>query len=121
MTKRLKIKLIPYEKFRRDGFKSLMNDLRESTIVLIDAKLKAEEEAAIIEETMRKITGKFSGIELNSLEMNDAEDQGMNRLRSVLSERITGKKRGMTIIGPSKIVHEIRKNPEELLLYMSDR
>ncbi len=36
----------------------------------------------------------------------------------MIIERIAGKKRGLTIIGPAKIIRKIEKNPEELLLYM---
>lgn len=118
MASRLKIKFIPYEKFKRDGVKTFMSDLRERTIVLIDAKLSAEEEANIIEETMKRISGKFTGIELNSLELASGSSiTNFERVRNMVIERMTGKKRGLTIIGPSKVVREIRKNPEELLLY----
>jgi hypothetical protein len=115
---KLKIKFIPYEKFKREGFRSFMKDLQERTIILIDAKLSADEEASIIEETMRKISSRFTGIELNSLELAGGPSiNGVDRVRNMVIERMSGKKRGLTIIGPSKVVREIRKNPEELLLY----
>jgi len=118
MSSKLKIKFVPYEKFKREGFKSFMKDLQEQTIVLIDAKLSADEEATIIEETMKKISGKFTGIELNSLEIASGSSvNNLDRVRNMVIERMSGKKRGLTIIGPSKVVREIRKNPEELLLY----
>ena len=118
MSDKLKIKFVPYEKFKRDGFKTFMKDLQQRTIVLIDAKLSADEEAGIIEETMRKVSGRFTGIELNSLELAAGGSiTGMDRFKNVMIERMIGKKRGLTIIGPSKVVREIRKNPEELLLY----
>jgi len=115
---KLKIKFIPYEKFKREGFKSFIKDLQERTIILIDAKLSADEETSIIEETMRKISSRFTGIELNSLEVAaNSPLASIDGVRNMLLERMTGKKRGLTIIGPSKVVREIRKNPEELLLY----
>jgi len=118
-SSKLKIKFIPYEKFKREGFRSFMKDLQERTIVLIDAKLSADEEASIIEETMKKISGRFTGIELNSLEVAaNSPLASIEGVRNLLLERMSGKKRGLTIIGPSKVVREIRKNPEELLLYM---
>ncbi len=117
-SSKLKIKFVPYEKFKRNGFKSFIKDLQERTIVLIDAKLSADEEAGIIEETMKKISGKFTGIELNSLELASGPSlTNFDKVRNMVIERMSGKKRGLTIIGPSKVVREIRKNPEELLLY----
>ena len=116
---KLKIKFIPYERFKANKFRSFMKDLQGSTILLIDAKLTPDEEAHIIKETMRKVSGPFSGIELNSLEIfNGKSLNNLEKLKNIVIEKIIGKKRGLTIIGPAKIVRQIKKNPEELLLYM---
>jgi len=117
--KRIKIKLMPYEVFRKKKLKQIFDELKENTILLIDAKLSAQEEARIIEETMKEVSGKFSGIELSSLEMQDGKTTtNIDRIKNMLLETLTGKKRGMTIIGPAKIVRKIEKDPEDLLLYM---
>jgi hypothetical protein len=115
----LRIKLIPYEKLKREKFPSLLEDLKEGTLILIDAKLTPEEESELIEETMKKVSEKFSGVEMSSLDLTTKEDMSpLERLRMMLIERILGKKRGLTIIGPAKIIRKIKRNPEELLLYM---
>ncbi len=114
----IRIKLLPYERFKRDKYKAVLKDLKENTIILIDAKLSMEEELALIKDTMRSITGNFTGIELSSINSIDKKMGNMDRFRNVLAEKIVGKKRGMTIIGPAKLVQKIKKNPEELLLYV---
>lgn len=114
----LKIKLMPYEKLDKDNFKGLMKDLREKTLILIDAKLSPDEETALIEETMKRIDTGFSGIELSSFDFLEQEKSGFGRIKHAIIEKVVGKKRGMTIIGPAKIVRKIKKNPEEVLLYM---
>lgn len=115
----LKIKFVPYERFKRNKFRTFLKDLQESTILLIDAKLTADEEAHVIKETMRKVSGMFTGIELNSLELSNAKKMGnFGKIKNMMIERIIGKKRGLTIIGPAKTIRQIKKNPEELLLYM---
>ena len=115
----LKIKFIPYERFKRNKFRSFMKDLQESTILLIDAKLTPDEETHVIKETMRKVSGRFSGIELNSLELSNGKKlSNFEKVKNTVIEKMTGKKRGLTVIGPAKTVRQIRKNPEELLLYM---
>ena len=121
----VKIKFFPYEKFRMNGFKNMIKDLEDGSIILIDAKLKASEEASIIEETMKKISSRFTGIELGSLELRNGKKKYENsfemlreRLRDTIVERMTGKKSGMTVIGSAKVVRRIKKNPEEFLLYM---
>jgi len=115
----IRIKLLPYERFKRDKFKAVVKDLKENTIILIDAKLSMEEELQLIKETMRNITGTFTGIELSSINSIDQKKMGnVDRFRNMLVERMIGKKRGMTIIGPAKLVQKIKKNPEELMLYV---
>jgi len=115
----IRIKFVPYEKFRENHMGRFLRDLQENTIVLIDAKLKADEEANLIKETMEKVSNQFSGIELNSLEFaNGKKLSNFDKIKNMVIERIIGKKRGLTIIGPAKTVRQIRKNPEELLLYM---
>ncbi len=113
----LKIKFIPYEKFKKNN-RNFLRDLQENTILLIDAKISPEEEAYIIEETMRKVSDRFSGVEMSSIELGEKTANVLGMVKNVLIERIIGKKRGMTIIGPARVVRKIRKNPEELLLYM---
>ena len=113
----LKIKFLPYEKFRREGFKKLFTDLKGNTIVLVDAKLNSDEEARLIKDTMEKVSTSFTGIEMSSLEL-EKNSSTLDKIKNTLIEGILGKKRGLTIIGPAKIVRRIEKNPEELLLHM---
>jgi hypothetical protein len=115
----IRIKLLPYEKFKKDKYTHMLNDLKSDTIILVDAKLTPEEESQLIEETMKRVSERFSGIEMSSVDiMGDSKASGFERLRNSMVEMILGKKRGMTIIGPAKIIHKIKKNPQELLLYI---
>ncbi len=111
----IKIKFIPYEMVREDSRK-IMRALQKETIVLIDAKLGPQEEADLIRDTMEKFSDRFTGIELSSIEAPEATN--LEKLRNVIAERLTGKRRGFTIIGPAGIVRKIKKNPQELLVYM---
>jgi hypothetical protein len=115
----LKIRFIPYDKFRSNKIGSFLEKMGNDTLILIDAKLTPDEEANLIKETMGKVSGDFSGIELNSLEATTGNElTPFDRIKNMVIEKIVGKKSGFTIIGPAKTVHQIRKNPEELLLHM---
>ncbi len=115
----LRLKLIPYERLKKGNYSDLLKDLKEGTIILIDAKLSPTEEADLIEETMKIISDRFSGIELSSLELVQLKGmKGIEKFRNMIVEKILGKKRGLTIIGPARIIRKIEKNPEELLLHM---
>jgi len=116
---KLKIRFVPYEKFKVSDLGVFLEGMHDNTIVLIDAKLTPEEEANLIKETMKKVSNTFSGIELNSLELSNSKSlNNIEKIKNVVIEKIIGKKRGLTIIGPAKTVRQIKKNPEELLLYM---
>ena len=108
----IKIKFIPYELIKQD-FKKIMRALQSDSLVLIDAKLDPEEEASLIKDTMEKFSDRFSGIELSSISPPDSKT-----FKNYVLEKLTGKKRGFTIIGPAGIVRKIKKNPQELQVYM---
>ncbi|RLJ10085.1 MAG: hypothetical protein DRP15_01275 [Candidatus Aenigmatarchaeota archaeon] len=116
----LKIKFVPYEKFKKKGFRPILRDLKEKTIILIDAKLDPEEEAKLIAEIMKRVSDDFSGIELSSIDLESIEKNPsfFDKFKNNLIEMITGKKRGVTIIGSAKIIRRIQKEPEDLLVYM---
>ncbi len=116
----VKIKFYPYEKLKEDGIKDMLRDLKKNTIIMIDAKLKPDEEAKLIEETMKNISTNFSGIELDSLDLttSDENDTVLKKLKDQILEFITGKKRGLTLIGPADIIKKIEKKPDDLLLHM---
>ncbi len=114
----LRIRFVPYERLKIDNYRSVMKGLKENSIVLVDAKLSPEEESNLIKETMKQISGSFTGIEMSSLDISEKTETNLGKIRNIFIQAILGKKRGITIIGPAKIVRKIKKNPEDLLLYI---
>jgi len=114
----LKIKFIPFEKTTGDNFGKIVKDLKKDTILLIDAKLSPAHEAELIKKTMEHVSEKFAGIELSSIELVPEKDSATGKIKDFLFQVATGKKRGMTVIGPARIIRKIEKNPAELLVYV---
>ena len=112
----LKIKFVPYEKLK-GNYAAVLAELKDGMIIVVDAKLSPREEAELIQETMRVISERFVGIELGSVDFAHVDLKGRGRLRAALAEKISGKKRGLTLIGPAKLIRRIEKRPEELMLY----
>jgi len=113
----LKIKFIPYEKIK-GNHKVVLDELKDDEmIIVIDAKLSPSEEAELIQETMQVINERFTGIELGSIDFAHVDLKGRGKLRAALVEKLSGKKRGLTIIGPANLVRRIENRPEELMLY----
>lgn len=115
----LKIKFIQYENLERGNFRRVLRDLQRDAIILIDAKLTPEEEKELIRQTMEQVSDRFKGIEMSSLDFSREKSQSLFAdIRTRIGEMILGKKRGVTIIGPAHVLRKIKKNPEELLLYI---
>ena len=117
---KLRVKVLPYERIEEGGLDEILKDVRDNTLIMIDAKLSVDQETYIIQETMKKISDKFSGIELSSLELNPSKDSTFfTGVKNRILEMLIGKKRGITIIGSAKIIKKIEKNPKNLLLDLS--
>lgn len=120
MAKDFSIRLVPYEAVGSSGFKKMFKELQRNTIIVIDAKLSAEEEASIIEATMEEFSDSFIGIEIGSLDLEELvktkDEDPIFKIRRALVNAILGKKRGLTVIGPASIVKSIKKNPKDLLV-----
>ena len=88
----------------------ILKSVRKNKIVVLDGMLTPEEEKNLIQETMKSIDGQFPGIEISTLGKNEDD------LRVKLIRLLGGTIGGMTVIGPSKLVKEIKKDPNRLNL-----
>jgi len=103
----------------------ILNKVKDGSILVINGVLKPEEEFDLIKETMRRVDDGFPGIEVCSIKK---QAKGWKQFFDVVSERsekvqdyiwrgITGKpinkelKTGLTLIGPAKIIKDVKKNP----------
>lgn len=119
-SKNLDLEFVPYETLQKMSLnkqvKFIIKKAKENKILIFDSRLKAEEEAKLISETMKHINKKFSGVEICSLktESNDVLGKAKNAIFKVL----TGKERGTSIIGPAKLIKKIKRNPQSISMLM---
>jgi hypothetical protein len=117
------IEFVPFERLMvmspEQRVSLIVKHVKNNSIMITDGKLDVEEEAKLIETTMRQISKKFTGIEVASIETGDLrKNQPLNFMRDKISELISGKKRGITIVGPAKLVKKIKKKPDRISLLM---
>jgi hypothetical protein len=99
----------------------LLDLVKENKIVLLEGRLKKEEEADLIEITMEKIDERFKGIELAVINPEQKEEKNVLRsMKSSFMNFMLGDRQGLTVIGPATVVSEIRKNPDKIELYTKD-
>ena len=95
--------------------KKLLDIVKDDKILLLEGRLRKEEEAELIKTTMEEITPEFKGIE-HSVINPDQNAKGIGKIRNFL----LGNRTGFTIIGPASIVKDIKKNPNKIELLMSE-
>ncbi len=118
------IQFIPYSElgyltsYKR--VKKLLEVVGEEKIVFFQGKLTPEEEADLIEETMKKVgrLKKFKGIELTSFSPKAANLPFFSQMREGIASFLAGNRDIMTVIGPATVVREIRKDPTKIQLLL---
>ncbi len=85
----------------------ILERIKKNIIVVLEEGLSPIEETELIEATMREIDAKdFHGIEFYRL------DHRATNLRDKIANYIAGKRLGLTIVGPTRMVETIKKEPD---------
>lgn len=116
----LTLQFIPYHEIEPLGsarrVKKLLDIAKENKIILLEGRLKKEEETDLIAITMEEIDAKFKGIELAVINPASKDKTIFKRLKSNVVNTLLGDRVGFTIIGPATVVKEIKKNPDKIEL-----
>jgi len=117
----LTLEFVPYneiEKLSSIGrIKKLLKIAKENKIVLLEGRLKKEEEVELIKTTMEEINEEFKGIELAVIYPHRTrESSPFRNLRLNFIDAIAGNRLGLTIVGPASIVKAIKKDPTKIQL-----
>ena len=115
---------IPYYEIEDLGsarrVKKLIDVVKDNKIVLLQGRLKKEEETDLIAITMEEVGDKFKGIELAVINPEDKEHSGLKKLRGNFFNFLLGDRQGLTIIGPASVVKEIKKDPNKIELLIKE-
>ncbi|MDP3917416.1 MAG: DUF2073 domain-containing protein [Nanoarchaeota archaeon] len=116
----LTLQFVPYSEIEGLDSKSrigkLLDIVKQSKIVLMQGRLKPEEETLLIMETMAQIKREFKGVEICTIYPEEKDLQFFNKVKKEMVKFLIGHRDGVTIIGPSSIVKEIRRNPNKVEL-----
>lgn len=99
---------------RQEKVDYVLKQVKEDKILVIEQGMSPLEESALIEATMSQINQKFSGIEVSTL--RDQKDEG---IREKLIRLLGGNTGGLTVIGPSKLIKQIKKDPKHITMFAS--
>lgn len=96
----------------------ILGKVRHKRIVILNGKLRPEEESKLIEMTMQKVSKEFPGIEICSISSEElTKKEGiLSKIKNAAIRILTGKNSGITVIGPAKIVKKIKREPDKISL-----
>ena len=119
------IQFVPYTEIEKlsglGRIRKLLNIAKMNKIVLLQGRLRKEEETELIKTTMEEIDKKFKGIELAVINPSQASLDGYQKLKYDFFNLFMGDSQGITIIGQSSIVKKIKKDPNKIELFTKGR
>lgn len=120
----LTLQFIPYveiESLSSIGrIRKLLNAVKDGKIVLLEGRLKKEEEAELIKTTMEEINSEFKGIELAVIYPESHNSAFFKKVKYQFINLLLGDRQGLTILGPASVVEEIKKDPNKIQLFIAD-
>lgn len=121
------IHFLPFSEIEKlgstDRIKKLLDIILSNKIIIIQGRLKPEEETRLIEDTMimvGKVSG-FKGIELAVITPDYLNKSLFDRLKRGIANALIGQTDSLTVIGPASVIKEMKKDPKKLEVMMSQR
>lgn len=119
------IQFLPYSEIRdlegNQRIRKILNIVLGNNILILQGRLKAEEETRLIGDTMAMIghVKNFKGIELAVISGNGNEGF-FGKMRTGMVNMISrGEVGAVTIIGPATVIKEIKRNPKKIELLLN--
>ena len=120
----LTLEFVPYSEIRNldssERIRRLLREVLINKIIVLQGRLRPEEETRLIEDTMAMIehVKNFKGIELAVIDANGGGSI-FGKLGGGIAKMLVGDTSAMTVIGPASIVKEIKKNPKKIELMLN--
>ncbi len=120
----LTLQFMPYSEISKlesiERIKKLLKIILDNKVVILQGRLKPEEETRLIEDTMIMIGNikGFKGVELAVISQDTGDISFFQKMKSGLAKALVGHQGALTIIGPASIVKEMKKDPKKLEVMM---
>jgi hypothetical protein len=103
-----------------ERIKKLLKIILDNKVVILQGRLKPDEETRLIEDTMIMIGNikGFKGVELAVIGPESENKSFFQKVKFGLAKALVGGQDALTIIGPATIVKEMKKDPKKLEVMM---
>ena len=120
----LSLQVMPFSEVQKlsiaERVKKILNLILNDKIVILHGRLRAEEEARLIEDTMAlvdHIKG-FKGIELAVIEPDLKKSNFIDKMKHNIAKHLIGDSSALTLIGPASVIKEIKRDPKKIELLL---
>jgi hypothetical protein len=123
----LTIHFMPYSEIANDDvilkLKKIMGLILDNKIIILQGKLKPDEEVRLIENSMTLIGNieGFQGIEIATISGEDESESLFHKVRRNIAKILIGEQDKITIIGPASVVKDIKRDPSKIELMLQRR
>jgi hypothetical protein len=120
----LSLQILPFSEVQElsisERVKKILNLVLGNKVVILHGRLRAEEEARLIEDTMALVdhVKNFKGIELAVIEPDLRKEGIFVKFRHGLAKKLVGDSSAITVIGPASIIKDIKRDPKKLELLL---
>ena len=118
------IQFLPYAEIKNldsdKRIRKILNIILGHSILILQGKLRPEEESRLIGDTMAMIghVKNFKGIELAVIA--DEKEGFFGKVKGGIVNALSGGDLGaITIIGPASVVKDIKRNPKKIELFLN--
>lgn len=113
----LRMNLMSLDSLKGDNpdarIEGILSMVRQNRMVILDGRLPPDEEMLLIQATMGNVGDQFPGVEVCTVEHELSRYEEIYRKFLSTLTRKPISKSGLTFIGPSKIVKQVKKMKEE--------
>jgi hypothetical protein len=123
--KDLTIHFMPYSAISHEDaigrIKKIMGLILKNKIIILQGKLKPDEEVRLIENSMTLIGNiqGFQGIEIAGLNGENENRSLFEGVRRNIAKILIGEQDAITVIGPASVVKEMTKDPKKVELMLA--
>ncbi len=120
----LSLQVIPFSEVQQmsisERVKKILGLVLGNKIVILHGRLRPEEEARLIEDTMAMVDHirGFKGIELAVIEPDMKDKDMITKARYEIAKKLVGDSNALTVIGPANVIKEIKKDPKKIDLML---
>ena len=122
--KNLMIHFMPYSEIAHHDtlgrIKKIMGLVLDNRIIILQGRLRPEEETKLIENTMTLIGNikGFQGVEIAAISGDSEHSTLFEKVRKNIARILVGEQDAITIIGPASIVKDIKRDPKKIELML---